>query len=91
MRPHHMLEDSKTTEQALRPWIVLVQAGLVVGEYPAAEAEAADRAAGRLALAGGHHVDVFEVAAHLPPPPKVGTELADPETLGWINVGHARP
>lgn len=86
MQPKDALESAAETASALRPWVALVQAGMLVGVYAADEAEAADRAATRLALAGGRHVEVYEVAASLPPPPPLGT-LLEPARLGWVNAG----
>lgn len=89
MEPDDVLEDATDTTSALQPLIALVQDGVLNGLYSADQAEAADRATMRLALASGRHVDVYEIAQSLPYPPALGTAV-DPEHLGWVNVGVAR-
>ncbi len=78
-------EGSTRTPPATRRWIALVQAGMLVGVYAAEEAEAADRAAMRLTLAGGRHVNVYEIDSSQAPPPPLGTHV-DPAQLGWMDV-----
>ena len=88
MRQNEFIEDPRETADALRPSLALVQDGRLVGTFSADEAEAADRATVRIALASGRHVEVYEVDARLPTPPELGTAV-DPERLGWTNVGVA--
>lgn len=69
------------------PLIALVQVGWLVGAYDADEVHDAERAAAALAIAGGHHVDLYEVDPGTAPLPHLGSEV-DPEGLGWRHLSH---
>lgn len=74
------------TDSATQPWIALVQAGMLVGKYPARAGDVNGRAATRLAVADGHNVEVYEVDPRTSsPPPPIGTEV-EPLLWGWARV-----
>lgn len=89
MERHAIIHDNPTVEHEPRSRIVLVQHGLLVGEYGSHQHDEADRAAARLALGGGYHVAVYEVDAGLPPIPPLGTPV-DPRELHWEILAYRR-
>jgi hypothetical protein len=65
--------------------LVLVQHGMVVGQYTDDQTAEAANAAKRLERAGARPVMSYEVGKHLPQPPRAGTDV-DPDELRWTRL-----
>lgn len=66
--------------------IVLVRSGILIGVFSANQTAAAASAAERLERAEGGSVLVYQIDAHLPPPPRAGAAV-DPGLLQWLHLG----
>jgi hypothetical protein len=68
-----------------RPWTVIVRDGVVVGRYRAEDSYATDAEVNRVSLGDGP-VDVYEVDARMPPPPKVGEQVLPEDLQRWTRT-----
>jgi hypothetical protein len=85
MEPDDVHNDTQESIGVAQARLVLVQQRTVVQVFPAVGGNHVQRTAGTIAVATGLPVSVYAVAARLPSPPAIGSQV-DPLARGWVEV-----